>query len=80
LRAGEFLALFCELGTNHGIGFEPDYSPNPQVSLGGMEAAFRSELFTEDTVAGPTDHIERTEGHEDRPGDAGGFSGGDTDA
>jgi SAM-dependent methyltransferase len=54
---GEFLALLCELGTNHGIGFDPDYSPDPQVSLGGNEATFRSELFTEDTAVGPTDLI-----------------------
>ena len=54
---GQFLALLCELGSNHGIGFDPGYSPDPQSALAGIDATFRCELFTDDTVVGPADLV-----------------------
>jgi hypothetical protein len=54
---GEFLALLCKLGTNHGIGLDPSHVPDPQVSLAGIDATFGCELFGDDTVVAPTDLV-----------------------
>jgi hypothetical protein len=53
---GEFLTLLCELGANHGIGFEARYTPDPPSSA-GIDATFRNELFTEITTTSPTDLV-----------------------
>jgi SAM-dependent methyltransferase len=53
---GEFLALLCELGGNHGIGFGLD-APDRQRSRLGSEATFRREPFSEHSVTGPADLV-----------------------
>jgi SAM-dependent methyltransferase len=53
---GEFLALLCELGGNHGIGFDAD-APDRRRSRLGFDATFRREPFSEYTVTGPTDLV-----------------------
>ena len=53
---GEFLALLCELGANHGIGIDPD-APESALSRLGVNVTFRREPFGEHTVIGPTDLV-----------------------
>lgn len=44
---GEFLALLCESGNNHGIGFDPAFVPErtPQISRGQVE--YIADLYSE---------------------------------
>jgi SAM-dependent methyltransferase len=44
---GEFLSLLCELGNNHGIGFDPAYVPDRMVSPAKDRMTFIQDLYSE---------------------------------
>jgi len=53
---GEFLSLLCELGRNHGVGYDPSFVPARQPD-GGMEIVFRREFFGPETAQSPPDLV-----------------------
>jgi hypothetical protein len=44
---GEFLSLLCEIGNNHGIGFDPAYVPDRMVSPAKDRMTFIQDLYGE---------------------------------
>jgi SAM-dependent methyltransferase len=44
---GEFLTLLCDLGDNHGIGFDPVYIPERTAPESASRIRFISEFYTE---------------------------------
>jgi hypothetical protein len=48
---GEFLNLLCEMGGNHGTGFDPAYVPERDLDRGKTRAKFVSDFYGE-TYAG----------------------------
>ncbi len=44
---GEFLTLLCELGPNHGIGFDPAYHPERNTSEAANRIEFIRDFFSE---------------------------------
>lgn len=44
---GEFLALLCELGGNHGIGFDPAYRPGRVAEGADRQVTFITDLYSE---------------------------------
>jgi SAM-dependent methyltransferase len=45
---GEFLALLCELGGNHGIGIDPSYVPERMTSPAAARLRFIRDVYSED--------------------------------
>ncbi|MEB3280819.1 MAG: methyltransferase domain-containing protein [Lyngbya sp.] len=44
---GEFLILLCELGNNHGIGFDPSYVPLEEHQKAGDKVEFIQDYYSE---------------------------------
>lgn len=53
---GEFLSLLCELGRNHGVGYDPSFVPNRRNGI-PHSIEFKRELFTSSTVQAPPDLV-----------------------
>ncbi|MCE5229778.1 class I SAM-dependent methyltransferase [bacterium] len=54
---GEFLALICSMGNNHGTGFDPVYVPGREGAHAGGRLEFRAELYGADHRSIPADFI-----------------------
>ena len=54
---GDFLKLICELGDNHGIGFDPSYTPAPGAENTPDRVEFIADYYTERYVGFPADLI-----------------------
>lgn len=44
---GEFLSMLCEIGNNHGVGFDPAYVPDRNVSSAKDRMTFVQDLYGE---------------------------------
>lgn len=54
---GEFLTLLCELGDNHGIGFDPAYRQQPIASPARDRLTFIADFYAEQYADQPGDFI-----------------------
>ena len=45
--SGQFLKLLCELGQNHGIGFDPGYAPVPSEAQEPSRVTFVRDVYSE---------------------------------
>lgn len=55
---GDFLTLLCELGGNHGIGFDPSYTPEKAATgLKSSEVTILPEAYSESHAEYPVDFI-----------------------
>lgn len=54
---GEFLAMLCERGDNHGVGFDPSYDPNTTQIPTGVRLDFIPEAFSPRYAGIPMDFI-----------------------
>jgi SAM-dependent methyltransferase len=54
---GEFLELLCELGANHGIGFDARYAPHLPLLPAGIHVTFRQELLPKNTITPRSDLV-----------------------
>lgn len=54
---GEFLALLCNLGNNHGIGFDPAYDPVRTLTEGNRNVEIIRDYYSEKYVGYQADFI-----------------------
>jgi SAM-dependent methyltransferase len=54
---GEFLALLCELGDNHGIGFDPAYIPERTAPALARRIRFIPDLYTNENCGVRSDFL-----------------------
>lgn len=54
---GEFLSLLCELGDNHGIGFDPSFQPNRIPELKKHNLNFIQDYYSDKYAHFPADII-----------------------
>jgi 2-polyprenyl-3-methyl-5-hydroxy-6-metoxy-1,4-benzoquinol methylase len=54
---GEFLTMLCEMGSNHGIGFDPAYRDEPNTSAVANKMKFIADYYSEKYTAYRGDFI-----------------------
>jgi len=66
---GDFLELICELGNNHGVGFDPSYTRMPGKEILSERVEFITDYYSESYAGLPADLIysRHTLEHIDQP-------------